>query len=191
MDHVDDLGHLGERDRPVDGGIAAAGDHDAPAAEVLAPLDQIEDALALIGLDARQRRLVGAEGAHAGRDDDGAGIDAAAVVEQDMPALADGDQLCRPAAQMIDGMEGSGLLLQLGDQLGGVDRGIAGDVVDRLLRIERRALPAGHVEGIDHMAVHLQHAAFEDREEADRPRADDANIRPMLCRHGTPRRRRR
>ena len=108
-----------------------------------------------------------------------------------MPALAHGDQLRRPAAQVIDGMEGGDLLLQLGDQLDGVDRGIAGDVVDRLLRIERRALPAGHVEGIDHMAVHLQHAAFEDREEADRPRADDANIRPMLCRHGTPRRRRR
>ena len=62
-------GDLGQRQRPVDGGVAAAGDHHALAAETLALRDVIEDALALVGLDAGQRRPVGTEGADAGGDD--------------------------------------------------------------------------------------------------------------------------
>ena len=55
-------------------------------------------------------------------------------------------------------------------------------VIDRLLGIKRCALPAGHVEGIDDMAIHLQHAAFEDGKKPDRPCADDADIRLVPCR---------
>ena len=61
--------HLGQRQRPVDRGIAAAGDDHALAAEILAPLDEVEDALALVFLDAGERRAVGAERADAGGDD--------------------------------------------------------------------------------------------------------------------------
>ena len=69
------LRHLGERQRPIDRRVAAAGDDHALAAEILAALHQIEDALALEGLDARQRRPVGTEGADPGGDDHRARLD--------------------------------------------------------------------------------------------------------------------
>jgi hypothetical protein len=73
-------------------------------------------------------------------------------------------------------LERRNLLLQLADQIRRLDSRIAGDVIDRLFRIERRALPAGAVERVDDMAAHLQHAAFEHREQADRAGAYDRNI---------------
>ncbi len=45
-------------------------------------------------------------------------------------------------AEMIVGRERRGLLAEPLDQLGGIDPRIAGNVVDRLFRIERGALPA-------------------------------------------------
>ncbi len=65
---------------------------------------------------------------------------------------------------MIDGGEGRRLGFELGDEFGGVDRRITRNVVDRFFRIKRRALPAGAFQRVDHMAAHLQHAAFEDGE---------------------------
>src|SRR3546814_5927692 len=57
-----------------------------------------------------------------------------------------------------------------------LDARVAGDVVDRLFRVERRALAADHRQGVDHVAAELQHAALEDREKADRPGAYDGDI---------------
>jgi hypothetical protein len=62
------------------------------------------------------------------------------------------------------------------DQIRRLDSRIAGDVVDRLLRIKRRALSTGAIKRIDDMAAHLQHAAFEHGEQADRAGAYDRNI---------------
>src|SRR5262244_1630466 len=53
---------------------------------------------------------------------------------------------------------------------------MARDVVDRLFRIERGALPAGRFQRVDDVAAHLQHAALEDREQPDRAGADDRDI---------------
>ncbi len=54
--------------------------------------------------------------------------------------------------------------------------GNAGNVVDRLLRIELGALAADLVENVDEMALHVEQAKLEHREQADRPRADDENV---------------
>ncbi len=69
-----------------------------------------------------------------------------------------------------------GLLDQPIDQLGGIDSRIAGNVVDRLFRIERGALSAGRWQRVEHMAAHVEHAAFEDREKPDRSGADDRDV---------------
>ena len=77
-------------------------------------------------------------------------------------------------------MKGRGLRLQPHDQLGRLDAREARDVVDRLLGIERRALAAGIVEHVDDVAVEPHHAAFEDGEQPDRPRADDDDVGLMM-----------
>ena len=96
-----------------------------------------------------------------------------------MPAVADLGQLIDLLAEMVHRLERRGLLLQLLDQVRGIDRGIAGDVVDRLFRIERGALPAGGLQRVDDVALHFQHAAFEHREQADRAGADDRHVGDM------------
>ncbi len=73
MHDEDPLGDLGQRQRPIDRRIAAAGDDDPLAAKLLAPPHQIEHALLLELGDAGERRPVRAERAGPGRDDDGAG----------------------------------------------------------------------------------------------------------------------
>ena len=54
--------------------------------------------------------------------------------------------------------------------------GIAGNVVDRLLRIELGALAARLVEDVDDRRLDVEEAEFEDREKADRPGADDDDV---------------
>src|SRR5688572_4622832 len=179
VDDVKFLSDAGKRQGPVERGIAAAGDHHALAAHVLLAFHQVEDALALELGEALQRRAVGAEGTDTGGDDDGAGVDPGAGRGLQVPAVADLGQLVDLLAEMVHGMERRGLLLQLLDQVGGIDRGIAGDVVDRLLGVQRGALPAGGLKRVDDVALHFQHAAFEHREQADRARTDDRHVRYM------------
>src|SRR5690606_3694327 len=68
------------------------------------------------------------------------------------------------------------LLLELVDQTLRADRGIAGNVVDRLLGIEFRALAPGTVEDVDEMGLDVEKAELEDREQADRAGPDDDDI---------------
>ncbi len=165
-----------KRQRPVHRRIAAAGDDHATAAEILPPPHQVEDALLLEFLDAGEGRPVRPERAGPRRDQHRAGGDAlAAQVLDDKPV--------RALRQAGDGMpevkprrERRGLLGEPLDQFGGVDSRIARDVVDRLFRIERGALPARRRQRIEHMAAHVEHAAFEHREQADRAGADDRDI---------------
>src|SRR5262245_65014522 len=51
-----------------------------------------------------------------------------------------------------------------------------GDVVDRLLRIELRALAADLVEDVDEMRLHVEQAELEHGEEPARPRTDDQHV---------------
>ena len=187
MDHRDAVGDLGQRQRPVDGGVAAARDHHALAAEGLAVRDIVEDALAFVGLDARQGRPVGTEGADAGGDDHGARLHHRALGGRDLPEpAAQLLQALHLLAEVIDRPEGRRLRLQPHHQLGRLDAGKARDVVDRLLGIERRALAAGIVEHVDDVATQPHHAAFEHGEQADGPRAydDDVGLMRMSAGHG-------
>src|SRR5713226_2625803 len=72
--------------------------------------------------------------------------------------------------------EWGGLLDQPLDQLGGTDSRISRNVVDRLFRIERGALPARRRQRIEDVAAELEHAAFENRKQPHRPGADDRDI---------------
>ena len=56
------------------------------------------------------------------------------------------------------------------------DVGDAGNVVDRLFRIELGALAADLVEDVDQMRLDVEQAELEHREQADRPRANDHNV---------------
>ena len=166
----------GQRVRPVDGGIAAAGDDDPLAAEILPALHQVEDAFALVALDPVEGWPVGAEGTDTGGDQHRRRLDPRPGRGDDAPAAVGAGDRLDLLVQMIGGRERRGLLHQPLDQLGRVDARIAGDVVDRFLRIKCRALPARGVEGVDHMGANLQHAALEDGEKPDRTGSDDGDI---------------
>ena len=74
-------------------------------------------------------------------------------------------------------MERRDLLHELvGELLAGNHRH-AGNVVDRLFRIELGALAARPVEDVDHVAFEVEETELEDGEKPDRARADDDNIR--------------
>src|SRR3546814_11224353 len=68
---------------------------------------------------------------------------------------------------MMDRLKRLRLLGEAVDQVLRLDARVAGDVVDRLFRVERRALAADHLQGVDHVSPELQHAELEDNEQAD------------------------
>jgi hypothetical protein len=168
---------VGQRYGPIDRRIAAAADDDTHAPKRLAPGDEIEDRGALILLDAVERRAVGTESAGAGGDDHRTRPDRRAGAGGEFEAaIGEAFQAVHLLPQMKHRPERSRLFGQPIDQTLAVDRRMARDVVDRLLRVERRALAADDVQRIDDVAAHAQHAAFEDREKADRTGADDRHI---------------
>ncbi len=90
------------------------------------------------------------------------------------------------AAEQARRRERPDLLLQRGDQRARLDRRMRRDVVDRLFRIERRALAADFAERVDQHAGQFQHAEFENGEQSDRAGADDRHVGfDVLC-HGAP-----
>ena len=73
-------------------------------------------------------------------------------------------------------MERLDLLHQrLGQALAG-DEGNAGNVVDRLFRIELGALAADLVEDVDQMRLHVQQAQFEHGKQSAGTRANNQHI---------------
>ena len=64
---------------------------------------------------------------------------------------------------------------RFGEALAG-DEGNAGNVVDRLFRIELGALAADLVEDVDQMRLHVQKAQFENGEQSAGTRANDQHI---------------
>ena len=127
-----------------------------------------------------ERRPVGSEGADAGGDDHGARLDHRALRCGELPATGLPFERLDLFAKVIDRIERRGLHPEPADQVGSVDPGEARDVVDRLLGIERGALAADVVEHVDHVAGEPHHAAFEDGEQADRPRAHDDHVGLMM-----------
>ena len=86
----------------------------------------------------------------------------------------------------MPGAERRDLPFQLRHQFARLDGRDGRNVVDRLFRIQRRALPAHLGERVDQHRAQLQHAELEDGEQADRPGADDGDVgfeRLLSCRH--------
>ena len=164
-------------ERPVERRVATADDEQVVVAIVLHAAHGIEDRLALVGLDARDRRPLGLERATARRDHDHlAEKRDARVGGQAEAAVCLARQRLDHLAEMEGRMEGMDLLHQLLDQpLAGDDR-IAGNVVDRLLRIELGALAARLVENVDERAADVEQAKLEDGEQPDRAGADDDHV---------------
>ena len=182
MDHRNPGRHLAERERPVDGRIAAARDHHALAAEGFALRDVVENALALVGFYAWQRRSVWTEGTDAGRHDHGPRLQDRALGSRHLPeAAAQRLQRLDLLAEVIDRPKRRRLGLQPDHQFGRLDAGKTGNVVDRLFGIERRALPPGIVKHVDNVAIEPDHAALEDGKQSRGPRAynDDVGLMRM------------
>src|SRR6185437_14954036 len=160
--------------RPVEGGIPTAEYDEAPALERADILYTVEDALALerLGaLDADGTRLERADPCgdhHRTRIEAGAGgsgYGESAI----LPAREMDDLLpkVKPRVERLD------LLHQPVDQLLGPTDRDCRNVVDGLVRVELRALPAGMRQGVDHMGTDAEQSQLEHLEEAAGTRSDD------------------
>ena len=163
-----------EFERPVERAVAATGDEDVAAVEVLGAPHAVEQRAALVPLRVRHQEAARLERAEASRDDDAAGVESRAGGRLDVEAARglalDGRDLL---AEVEPGVEGPDLLEQAVDQLLRTAHGQRRDVVDRLVGIELRALSAGVRERIDDLALHAEQAELENGEETHGTRADD------------------
>jgi len=145
-----------ELDRPVERRIPAPEDEQMLAAVVRRAPDPVVDLRALEGLAARHADAPRLEGAHARCDHDGAGVEH------------------RPGGRG-DAEAPVGLRRHLEDFLAEVELQRR-DVVDRLVRIEFGALPAGRLERIEDMGLDPEQPEFEDLEQPAGARADDHHV---------------
>jgi tRNA threonylcarbamoyladenosine biosynthesis protein TsaE len=173
--------HFGQRQGPVDSRVATSCNDHPPPPIVLPACDEVVHTvarrLALEALDALEWRSIRSERADPRRDNDGRRLHADANGAMDLPASPvsrreAGDLM----TQMIYRIERRGLFRESRDEFGGENAGVAGYVEDRLLRIEGHALSTCHIEYIEHMTAHAEHATLEDREQADRTGTDDDDI---------------
>ena len=165
--------------RPVERGIAAAGDQEVLAAEILHPAHRIVERAALALLRARQRQATRHEAAGARGDHDHRRLEGLPEAGREPPAaVAQTLELLGLLTEMEDRIERPDLLHQeVGQILAGAVRHRR-DVVDRLVGIELGALAARPVEVVDQVALDVEQAGLEHREQADRPGADDHHIGP-------------
>ena len=180
VDKRDLFGDRLEVQCPVEGGVAAAGDDEVLAAEGVHLADRVEHGLAFISLDAGDGRALGREASAAGRDDDAARIDARAGVGRDAPACLGLLQRLGHLAQVERRAEGLDLVHEAVGEALPRDFDEARNVVDRLLGVELRALPAWALEDVDQVGLEVQKSEFEHRKQADRTRADNGDVGRVL-----------
>ena len=167
-------------EHPIERGIAAADDDDAPVPELLDLAHGVEDASALVGADVGNRRFLRLERAAAGRDDDHLRLERGPGVRANSKFGAFGCsqnlQRFHHLAEVKSWMERLDLQHEVVDQpLCGHHRE-AGNVVDRLLRIEFGALAADLGQNVDQMRLDVEQSELEDREQPRRPGADDRDV---------------
>jgi hypothetical protein len=166
-----------EVERPVERRVAAARDQQALAAERFHLAHRIVDRLALISLDAGDRRTLRLERAPAGRDHDDLRLEHLAAIGGDAEErIADLLDVLHHLAEMKGRMERLDLVHQGAGQALAGDFRDAGNVVDRLLGVELGALAAGLVEDVDQVGLHVEQPKLEHREQAHRTRADDEGV---------------
>src|ERR1700677_3361378 len=165
---------------PVERGIAPAHDHHAPSLEMVHLAHGIEHALVFVGVEPWDRRPLRLERPPARRDKNGLGFDRLFVVG------ADAKQGPLGRAQNLHSFDHLGkmklrtewldLLHEIIDKLLSVDHRKAWNVVDRLLRIELRALAARFRQDVDEVRLDVEQTEFEHRKQADGPGADDRDV---------------
>ena len=170
------LGHRLQVQGPVERRVAAADDEHVAAAEMVHLAHRVEHRVAFILLDAGKRRALRREGSAAGGDHHHLGFDHRAGVGREPEAAVEPLERLHPLIEMELGAERLDLVHELVGQLLAGDDGQAGNVVDRLLRIELGALAAGAVENVDHVALDVDQAELEHGEEADWPSPNDHGI---------------
>ena len=173
-----------EAERPVEGGIAAAGD-DHPLAPVVLPAGhQIGDrSCVLVGFDPGKRGSVGSEGATSCRDHHGLAPDGGSGRCADTECAGMSINTDDLLAEVVDRREWCGLAFQLADQFLGLDHRQRRNVIDRLFRIECRALATDGIQCIDHMAAHVEHPRLEHLEQADGSGSHYDNVGLVLFAH--------
>ena len=189
------LGGVEQVDDPVAGAVAAADDDHALALELALGADEVVRAAALPGGHVVVGQLLGLEGAVPAGDDHGARAQVALVGVQDDEVVLPRDRVGRGLqmhghVELLDRL----LAVQL-DEVLGQDLGVAGNVEDPLLRIERRELAAELGQRVDDARAGLAHAGPEGRGQAHRPRADHRDVADVVevgvahgmrdCRAGT------
>ena len=177
MDQRQRFGEGLQVERPVEGAVAAADNHDVAPAHALRLAHRVENGMAFIALDALERRPLGRERPAACRNDhdlrqeDGAGIARQAkapvgLANESVDTL--GKVKVRP--ERLD------LFHQPVGQFLTADDGEAGNVIDRFFRIEFGALAARAVEDVDDVRLDVEQSEFEHGEKPARARADDHAI---------------
>jgi len=146
----DTRGALRQRERPVESRVPATQDYELTIAEQFLVLHAVVKAAALVRVGARDGKLPCLKGADARGDYDGTGIKARATAGLDIkPAICARLDMRDFLPQMKSGRKGPDLLGQALDQLLRRADGNCRDVIDRLLRIQFRALPADLRQRID------------------------------------------
>ena len=166
-----------EVERPVERAVAAADDENTLVAQRLHLAHRVEDRFSLIRLDAWDRRALRLERAATGGDDEDLALELGALVglhaEQ---GIADLLHRLHHFSEMELRIERLNLLQQRIDEALRAGVGNAGNVVNRLLRIEFGALPADLVENVDEVTLHVEQAKFENGEQPDGPRTNNDNV---------------
>ena len=161
--------------------VAAADDHDILVAEMVHLAHGVIDRLFLIGIDAVDRRLLGLKRTAARGDQHGLALERLAAVGADpeVRRLAGAQHFERRhhLLEVKGRMEGFDLREKIVDKALAGDHRMAGDVVDRLFRIQLRTLAAGARQNVDEMAFDIEEAEFEDREQTGWTCADDDDVR--------------
>ena len=172
-------------DRPVERGVATTHDQHVPAAQRFHLLDRIEHRGVLVGVDSRDRRLLGLEGSAARRDHHHLGAELQAAVGLDFEVGV--TELLHARHHVVEvkfRVERLDLFEQPRGKFGTRHDGQCRNVVDRLFRVELGTLAARPVEDVDDVAADVEQTQLEHGEEAAGTGADDDGIRGDHIRHG-------
>ena len=163
-----------ELEHPVERAVAAARDQHVLAVEVLGAPHAVEKLRAFVAFRVGHQEPARLERAEAARDDEAAGVETRARRSLDGEAAGsisgDGSDFL---AKVEPGMKRLDLFQQAVDEFLRAANRQRGDVVDRLVGIELRALAAGMRERVHDLALHAEQAELEHGEESDRAGADD------------------
>ena len=171
------LGRRRQLQRPVEGRIAAA-EHRHRLAAVPGLVDHlVVDVDPLVAVHAGGAKRARPKGAEPARDHHRAGEKPGSggrLQRERAAGLA--RELHHRLAQMEVGLEGANLLRETLDELVRTHHRQRRDVVDRLLRVERGALPADLRQGVHDMCMNPEQPQLEDLEQAARAGADDDHV---------------